>query len=119
MAAAGLLFEQWRVPLVRSYEHGDGLLSITDQAAECCGGAPCDSTTGAEAAGGPAAPVASGKGHGAATTRALCLALREQGITTIGLNVTADNAAAISMYERLGFRLYREAGSDWVLVRDL
>ena len=48
------------------------------------------------------------QGHGAATTRALCLALREQGITTIGLNVTADNAAAISMYERLGFRTVME-----------
>ena len=40
--------------------------------------------------------------------RALCLALREQGITTIGLNVTADNAAAISMYARLGFRTVME-----------
>ena len=44
----------------------------------------------------------------AATTRALCLALHGQGITTIGLNVTADNAAAISMYERLGFRTVME-----------
>jgi ribosomal protein S18 acetylase RimI-like enzyme len=43
------------------------------------------------------------KGYGRVVTRALCLALADQGIDTIGLNVTADNAAAIRMYESLHF----------------
>jgi len=48
------------------------------------------------------------KGYGRVVTRALCLALAEQGIETIGLNVTADNAAAIAMYESLHFRAVME-----------
>jgi ribosomal protein S18 acetylase RimI-like enzyme len=44
------------------------------------------------------------QGHGRAATRALCLALAERGMHTIGLNVTADNEGAIAMYASLGFK---------------
>lgn len=48
-------------------------------------------------------PSHRGRGLAAATTARLCRSLRDAGITTIGLNVRADNAAAIACYERLGF----------------
>jgi ribosomal protein S18 acetylase RimI-like enzyme len=44
-----------------------------------------------------------GRGLGATVTTAVCHALRAAGITHIGLNVKADNRAAIACYERLGF----------------
>lgn len=44
-----------------------------------------------------------GQGLAAATTARLCRSLRDAGIETIGLNVRADNAAAIACYQRLGF----------------
>ena len=44
------------------------------------------------------------QGHGKAVTRALCLALAERGLRTIGLNVKADNVGAIAMYASLGFK---------------
>jgi ribosomal protein S18 acetylase RimI-like enzyme len=37
-------------------------------------------------------------------TSAVVATLLETGITTIGLNVEHDNAAAIQAYERIGFR---------------
>jgi RimJ/RimL family protein N-acetyltransferase len=45
------------------------------------------------------------RGHGlaAATTARLCQSLYDEGIETIGLNVRADNAAAIACYQGLGF----------------
>lgn len=48
-------------------------------------------------------PSHRGRGLAAATTARLCRSLRDAGITTIGLNVRADNAAAIACYRRLGF----------------
>ncbi|CAK0909672.1 unnamed protein product [Prorocentrum cordatum] len=45
------------------------------------------------------------KGYGRVVTRALCLALAEEGYETVGLNVTTDNVAAIGMYESLRFRV--------------
>lgn len=44
-----------------------------------------------------------GQGLAAAVTARLCLSLRDAGIETIGLNVLADNAAAIACYRSLGF----------------
>lgn len=44
-----------------------------------------------------------GKGHAAAVTARLCAELRPTA-DHIGLNVKADNAAAIACYRRLGFR---------------
>jgi len=48
-------------------------------------------------------PSLRGRGLAAAVMARLCRSLREAGITTIGLNVKADNAAAIACYQRLGF----------------
>lgn len=48
------------------------------------------------------------KGYGRMVVHALCLALSEQGIETIGLNVTAGNTAAIAMYQALHFRTVME-----------
>lgn len=47
-------------------------------------------------------PERRGRGLGAAVTAALCLDLRSH-IPHIGLNVRADNAAAIACYRKLGF----------------
>ena len=47
-------------------------------------------------------PAHRGRGLGTAVTAALCLQLRHE-VHTIGLNVAADNHAAIRCYERLGF----------------
>jgi predicted GNAT family acetyltransferase len=44
-----------------------------------------------------------GQGLAAGVTARLCQSLRDAGIETIGLNVRADNAAAIACYQRLGF----------------
>jgi len=44
-----------------------------------------------------------GKGHAAAVTSAVCVDLIRRGIRTIGLNVARANAAAIRVYEKLGF----------------
>lgn len=48
-------------------------------------------------------PSARGRGRAAAVTRALCRSLLESGAACVGLNVNADNDAAIRCYERLGF----------------
>lgn len=48
------------------------------------------------------------KGYGRLVVRALCLALADRGIETIGLNVTADNAGAIAMYKALNFHTAME-----------
>ena len=45
-----------------------------------------------------------GRGYAQVVTSAVVAALLETGITTIGLNVEHDNAAAIRAYERIGFR---------------
>ncbi len=50
-------------------------------------------------------PMHRGQGLGRAITRALCARLRAQGLRHIGLNVRADNAAAVAMYRGLGFEL--------------
>ena len=44
-----------------------------------------------------------GQGLAAGVTARLCQSLRDAGIETIGLNVKADNAAAIACYQGLGF----------------
>ncbi len=48
-------------------------------------------------------PELRGRGLARTVTARLCCALLDEGITTIGLNVLADNVAAIRCYERLGF----------------
>lgn len=48
-------------------------------------------------------PSLRGRGLARIVTARLCNALLDDGITTIGLNVLADNAPAIRCYERLGF----------------
>lgn len=48
------------------------------------------------------------KGYGRLVVRALCLALADHGIETIGLNVAADNQAAIAMYKGLHFNTAME-----------
>jgi ribosomal protein S18 acetylase RimI-like enzyme len=48
-------------------------------------------------------PQLRGRGLARRATARLCTALLADGIDTIGLNVLADNAAAIRCYERLGF----------------
>jgi predicted GNAT family acetyltransferase len=45
-----------------------------------------------------------GKGFGKAATAGLCQSLSEH-VDNIGLNVKADNAAAIALYEKLGFQI--------------
>lgn len=45
-----------------------------------------------------------GKGFGKAVTARLCQSLSEL-VDNIGLNVKADNAAAITLYEKLGFEI--------------
>jgi len=49
-------------------------------------------------------PEFRGKGYGKMVSARLCKSLIEEGITDIGLNVKKDNIAAISSYERIGFR---------------
>lgn len=44
-----------------------------------------------------------GRGLAGRVTAAVCRSLAAAGVTTIGLNVRADNAAAVRCYERLGF----------------
>lgn len=57
-------------------------------------------------------PSARGKGWARSVTGAVCSSLREEGVSQIGLNVRADNAAAIACYVRLGFS--READyEEW------
>ncbi len=48
-------------------------------------------------------PGARGRGWGRAVTAAVCSSLREAGVESIGLNVKADNEAAIACYRRLAF----------------
>jgi RimJ/RimL family protein N-acetyltransferase len=48
-------------------------------------------------------PAARGRGYGSATTAAVARALLDQDCTRVVLNVSASNAAAIRVYERLGF----------------
>ncbi len=48
-----------------------------------------------------------GRGYGAATTTAVAHDLLQQGIADIVLNVDQSNAAAIRVYERIGFERYR------------
>ncbi len=55
-------------------------------------------------------PVFRNKGYGTRATAALCQSLHKDGIR-IGLNVKADNNAAISCYKKIGFEVvasYRE-----------
>jgi ribosomal protein S18 acetylase RimI-like enzyme len=59
-------------------------------------------------------PHLRGRGLARTVTARLCAALVDEGITAIGLNVLADNAAAIRCYERLGF--VAEAEYDEVML---
>ena len=47
-----------------------------------------------------------GQGLGAAVTSATVDRIRDAGVSTIVLNVVADNAAAVRVYHRLGFTTY-------------
>ncbi|HOG78692.1 MAG TPA: GNAT family N-acetyltransferase [Anaerolineaceae bacterium] len=58
-------------------------------------------------------PELRGSGLGTAVTGALCQALGNQ-VGTIGLNVRADNTAAIACYQKLGFRRVTQY-EEWML----
>ncbi len=49
-------------------------------------------------------PAHRGRGYAQVVTSSVVATLLETGITTIGLNVEHDNAAAIRAYQRIGFR---------------
>jgi len=51
-------------------------------------------------------PAARGRGHASRCSAAVVRAALTAGIATVVLNVRQDNAAAIRVYERLGFRPY-------------
>jgi RimJ/RimL family protein N-acetyltransferase len=53
-------------------------------------------------------PEARGQGFGTAACARLCRLLHDDGISTISLNVRADNLPAIGIYERLGFERVAE-----------
>jgi ribosomal protein S18 acetylase RimI-like enzyme len=53
-------------------------------------------------------PSARGRGLGTAACGHLCRLLEADGISTISLNVRADNKTAIGVYEQLGFRTVAE-----------
>ena len=55
-------------------------------------------------------PAWRGRGLAQRVCAALCRALLAQGIATIGLNVRADNAAALAAYRKLGFVPVAEYG---------
>ena len=61
-------------------------------------------------------PDARGHGHARRVTAALCARLRAE-VDMIGLNVRADNAAAIACYRAVGFERLGEYG-EWRLTRD-
>jgi predicted GNAT family acetyltransferase len=50
-------------------------------------------------------PEARGRGLATAACARLCRVLLEDGIETIGLNVQAENDAAVRAYTKLGFRV--------------
>jgi ribosomal protein S18 acetylase RimI-like enzyme len=56
---------------------------------------------------GDVATLPSHRGHGlaAAASAGLCVLLRDDGCTTIALNVREDNTSARAAYERIGFRV--------------
>jgi ribosomal protein S18 acetylase RimI-like enzyme len=60
-------------------------------------------------------PDARGRGHAQRVTAALCRLL-ERECDVIGLNVRAENAAAIACYQRVGFEL-RDAYGEWIATR--
>jgi len=62
-------------------------------------------------------PSERGKGHALRTCAKLCQTLLARGIDQIGLNVKADNAAALSTYQRLGFEKVAEYGEYLVELR--
>lgn len=53
-------------------------------------------------------PAYRGRGYAKHICAQLCHALRDDGIQHIGLNVKADNAAAIAAYQALGFTIVAE-----------
>ena len=53
-------------------------------------------------------PACRGRGLATRTTARLCQSLCDAGISTLGLNVLSQNAAAIRCYERLGFAIVGE-----------
>ena len=59
-------------------------------------------------------PPLRGRGLARMVTARLCSTLVDEGVGAIGLNVLADNAAAIRCYERLGFAI--EAEYDEVML---
>lgn len=60
-------------------------------------------------------PDARGRGLAGRLTAALCRLLQDE-IDVIGLNVRADNAAAIACYRGVGFE-FRHAYSEWRVTR--
>ncbi len=53
-------------------------------------------------------PEHRGRGLGRSITHALCTQLRARGVEQVGLNVRADNTAAVSLYHSLGFEVVRD-----------
>lgn len=62
-------------------------------------------------------PEARGRGLATMTCARLCQALLSDGIDTIGLNVRADNTAAIRAYQKLGFERVGEYGEYTVELK--
>lgn len=69
------------------------------------------------------APDHQRRGHGAKLLAALLADAKERGLDRVGLEVRVDNAAAIALYERFGFRpvavrkgYYQPSGADALVM---
>jgi len=78
----------------------------------------CSSEYGVAALGNIATrPPYRGMGYGKLVTARVCQSLLGEGIDHIGLNVKADNAIAISCYEKLGFEIVASFGEFVIQLR--
>lgn len=74
--------------------------------------APCSSQYGVGVIGNVAThPAFRGRGYAKRVTARVCQTLLSRGITVIGLHVQADNFAALSVYEKLGFKRVSTVGA--------
>lgn len=59
-----------------------------------------------------------GMGIGTALMKEMLLTLKEKGYQGVSLSVQKDNYA-YKMYEKLGFRIFREDKEDYIMLQDL
>ncbi|MCR5066569.1 MAG: GNAT family N-acetyltransferase [Erysipelotrichaceae bacterium] len=59
-----------------------------------------------------------GKGIGTALMKEMLQLLRKQGYEKVSLSVQKVNRA-VKMYERLGFKVIRESGEEYLMIREL